>query len=87
MHRILEQIRPETAELLAAQARALGLSVDDYLSTLLPSANRQGEEKPLYERATPEEWTRALREWAASHRVLPVIADDSRESIYEGRGQ
>jgi hypothetical protein len=87
MNRILEQIKPETAELLASQARALGLSVDDYLRTLLPPVNGQGDEKPLYETASPEEWTRAFHQWATSHKVLPVIADDSRESIYEGRGE
>ena len=86
MHRILEQIKPETARLLEAQAQALGLSVDDYLRMLLP-ANDHGDEEPLYQNATPEAWTRAFRQWAASHRVLSIIADDSRESIYEGRGQ
>jgi hypothetical protein len=87
MNRILEQIKPETAELLAAQARALGLSVDEYLRTLLPVGNGQGQEKPLYETASPQEWAKAFREWAASHKVLRVIADDSRERIYEGRGE
>jgi hypothetical protein len=87
MNRILEQIKPETAELLAAQARALGLSVDDYLRTLLPPTNGQGDEKPLYETASQEEWAKAFHEWAASHEVLPVIANDSREKIYEGRGE
>ena len=80
-------IKPETAEMLAAQARFHGLSVDDYLRTLLPPSNRDFEAKPLHESATPEEWVRAFREWAASHPVLSVIADDSRESIYEGRGE
>jgi hypothetical protein len=87
MNRIFEEIKPETAELLAAQARALGLSVDEYLRTLLPVGNGERQEKPLYETATPEEWAKAFREWAASHRVLPIIADDTRESIYEGRGE
>jgi hypothetical protein len=80
-------INPETAEILAAQARTHGLSVDDYLRTLLPQANDESDEKPLYESATSEEWVRAFHEWAASHPVLPVIADDSRESIYQGRGE
>jgi hypothetical protein len=80
------EIKPETAEMLAAQARSRGLSVDDYLRTLLPSANGDFDEQPLYQSATPEEWVRAFREWAASHPAL-AIADDSRESIYEGRGE
>src|SRR6266404_295965 len=79
------EIKPETAEMLAAQAKAQGVSVDDYLRSLLSPTNGQAEEKPLYETATPEEWVRAFREWAASHPVLPVVADDSRESIYQGR--
>lgn len=87
MHSVLNHIKAETAEMIAAQARALGLSVDDYLRSLLPPANGGAGEKPLYETATPEEWANAFRDWAASHPFLPVIADDSRETIYEGRGE
>jgi hypothetical protein len=29
----------------------------------------------------------AWREWFDSHPTLPVVADDSREQIYEGRGE
>lgn len=81
------EIKAETAEMLVAQARSRGLSVDDYLRTLLPFANGDFEEQPLYQSATPEDWVRAFREWAASHPALPAIADDSRDSIYQGRGE
>lgn len=82
------EINPETAELLAAQARAHGLSIDDYVRSLLPRTNGDVDEKPpLYQSATPEEWVDAFREWAASHPLLQVIVDDSRESIYQGRGE
>jgi hypothetical protein len=81
------EIKTETAEMLAAQARSRGLSVDDYLRTLLPSVNGDFEEQPLYQAATPEEWVRAFREWAASHLALPAVADDSRDSVYQGRGE
>jgi predicted DNA-binding antitoxin AbrB/MazE fold protein len=37
--------------------------------------------------STPEEWVRALREWAASHPRVDHFVDDSRESIYAGRGE
>lgn len=40
---------------------------------------------PLNE--TPEEWVARFRAWAASHPPVVGIADDSRESIYEGRGE
>jgi len=86
MSSILDQIKPDTAETIAAQARARGLSVDEYLKSLLPQTNGDADEKPLYETATPEEWVRVFREWAAGHPILP-IADDSRESIYRGRGE
>lgn len=36
---------------------------------------------------TPEEAAARFRAWAASHKKCDVIADDSRESIYEGRGE
>lgn len=87
MHTILEEVKPETAEMIILQARAKGLSVDAYLRSLLPSSPGQAAEMPLYETATPEAWVMAFREWAASHPVRTVIADDSRESIYEGRGE
>lgn len=81
------EIEPETAELLAAEARARGLSIDDYLRTLLPTTNGGPNETPLYESATREEWVHAFREWAASHPVLAEAADDSRDRIYERRGE
>jgi hypothetical protein len=87
MSSILEQIKPETAEMILAEARARGLSVDDYLRTLLPQTNGGIEGRSLYETSTPEAWVRAFREWAAGHSFLSAVADDSRESIYEGRGE
>jgi hypothetical protein len=34
-----------------------------------------------------DEWSQALRAWGASHGRLDRLADDSRDSIYEGRGE
>jgi hypothetical protein len=47
------------------------------------------ERKPFHETATPEEWMKAFREWAESHkRNSKPLPDEaiSRDSIYEGRG-
>lgn len=77
---ILEQIKPETAELLAAEAEANHLSVDDYLRSLLPHANGVSESKT--EKLTTEEKIRRWREFVKRHSVRGVVADDSRESIY-----
>ena len=38
-------------------------------------------------RLSPKEWTRSLLEWAASHPQFDRVLDDSRESIYAGRGE
>jgi hypothetical protein len=37
--------------------------------------------------SSPEEWIKAMREWAASHQSQDTSADWSRESIYAGRGE
>lgn len=38
-------------------------------------------------RLSPEEWRRRLLEWAGSHPQRTGVLDDSRESIYAGRGE
>ena len=37
--------------------------------------------------AKPDEWARQLRAWVASQPRRTVTMDDSRESIYSGRGE
>jgi hypothetical protein len=86
MSSIVSQISAETAELIAAGARARGLSINEYLKSLLPHPNGGDDDKPLYETATTEEWVRALNHWAADHPIVPE-ANDTRESIYPGRGE
>jgi hypothetical protein len=47
------------------------------------------EPRPFYATATPEEWERAFREWAASHdATTPPIPLEAlrRENMYEDRG-
>jgi len=34
-----------------------------------------------------EEWSKAFREWARSHAKVDTLLDDTRESIYAGRGE
>ncbi len=87
MSSIIEEINPETAKMIKAQADAHGLSVDEYLRDLLPPTNGAIGEEPLYRTASNAEWIKAFSEWAASHLTLPILADDSRESIYQGRGE
>lgn len=43
--------------------------------------------QPPTDSLTAAEWCKRFENWAASHRVLPHEADDSRMSIYSGRGK
>ena len=89
MNSATEQINPAAIQKLAALAALYGFrSINDFVEQSLPNpVAESGAEKPFYETATPEEWVKALREWATNHQILPALADDSRESIYEGRGE
>lgn len=46
-----------------------------------------GQSASLGQAVSAESWETALRTWAASHKALPSVADDDRESIYAGRGE
>lgn len=55
-----------------------------------PSETEEAEAKLFWQTATPEEWSKALYEWAESHdHNTPGLSDEAveRESIYEGRGE
>ena len=78
MSAILENVTQETAAKIAAQAKTRGLSVDEYLRTLLPDELDQPGEKSLSPAAKAKLW----HEWIASHSIKGVIGDDSRDSIY-----
>ena len=67
-----------------------GQSLEDYLGRVIQDwangTNGVATAKSS-EQKTAEERAAAWREWVASHRPGLVIADDSRESIYAGRGE
>ena len=87
MNQIIEKISPETIALIESQAKLAGLSVDDYLKSLIPNGNgiENDEPKPLYETATPQELADAITQWAESHDSnAPAIPLESlrRENLY-----
>lgn len=53
MNATLEQIKPETLEILEKQAKIFGLSIDDYLRSLLPKTEQdlslKGDENEEFE--------------------------------------
>jgi len=85
MSSILE-IQSDIAEQIATQAKARGVSIDEYLRLLLEEQAAKAESQvPL----SPQEKARLWREWAASHDPnTPLLSDEaiSRETIYEERG-
>ena len=75
-------LKPETEAGLLARAQAHGMTVEQYLLTLVESAVLPTE--PML---SPEERAAAFEAWSASHRTTPLLSDHavSRESMYEGR--
>jgi hypothetical protein len=83
-------LAPELENWLREVAAENGLDVNEYVRRLieqhLPAA--QPAAKSLWNTLTPEEWSRAAREWVNSHDTsIPLLSDEavSRESFYEGR--
>ncbi len=83
MSQVLEEIKPETAEKLAAEAEARGLSIDEYLKSLLPpESNPQNGGKRPNEMSVAE-INRVLDELSEGTEHLPPLPSNfSREDIY-----
>jgi hypothetical protein len=75
-------LTPETERRLREKAARSGQTLEGYLEGLVREAAGTAP-APL----PADEWATQFRAWVASHRWLPVQADDSREGIYEGRGE
>jgi hypothetical protein len=84
---------PGVAQQLKDRATRCGQTLEEYLQGLavreagvLPTGPEPTLTYPP-EFSSPEEWSKALREWAANHPRVQQFVDDSRESIYAGRGE
>ncbi len=85
-----DKIQPAVLTRLTEHAQRAGKTINELLTDILDEREcltRQQEELTKTAHVIADEWSRALRAWAASHPVRTVLADDSRESIYEGRGE
>ncbi|HJY84838.1 MAG TPA: hypothetical protein VKK81_27620 [Candidatus Binatia bacterium] len=79
MNLALTEIESETAELLAAQAQARGLSIDAYLKLLLGMPEQRNALAGL----SDEEFDALMNEFASSAEgLLPSPPDFSRHDIY-----
>jgi CubicO group peptidase (beta-lactamase class C family) len=79
-------IPPEIEVALSLQAKAAGQSLEAYLRERILEPAEEGQDLP----ATPADQSaraRRFEEWVASHRIVTHEVDDSRDSIYSGRGE
>ena len=75
------KFKPEVEAGLLAQAQASGMSVEEYVLSVV-----EGTVLPK-NRLSPEERAAAFEAWSARHRPTPPLSDYavSREALYEGR--
>jgi hypothetical protein len=75
-------LAPELEAGLVAQAQATGMTVEEYLLSMVESAVLKPAQKGL----SSQERAAAFEAWSAAHRPTPPLSDYavSREGIYEG---
>lgn len=87
---LLLHIPPELEALLARQAKSSGKAPEDIALRVLKeqlACEALSTASPMTEELAAEEWISDVRSWVEGRRKLDREADDSRESIYAGRGE
>jgi len=85
------ELSPRAEASLKAQAEALGLTIEQWLTQLAEQQAQPGSIahlQPKSAKTNPEAWLREFRAWAAAHdRTTMPLSDDAlcRESIYPDR--
>ena len=76
------KLKPEIEAGLLAQAKASGMTLEEYLMSLVEASVFSGKQALV-----PEARASAYEAWSASHRATPPLSDDavSREAMYKGR--
>jgi len=77
-------LKPEVEAGLLAQAQISGMTVEEYLLSLVEGVVLP----PAPATLSPEQRAAAFESWSAGHRVTPPLSDYavSREAMHEGRG-
>ena len=81
------ELKPEVEQRIVAEAKACGLSVENYILNVLEKETTNGGSSFALT-ATPEEWEKAFLKWVHTERPEhPPLSDEaiSRESIYRER--
>jgi hypothetical protein len=82
------QISPETEQLLQEKASRHGQSLEAYLQVIAErEAHRHENICKSIDTTSADPWVARWRAWAQNHSVSATTADDSRESLYAGRGE
>ena len=76
-----ERLMNQTIDVSGLSTDAIQI-VESLVNVLRTKKNEQSPN-----RRDPELWSKALREWAASHPAREIVIDDSRETIYGGRDE
>ena len=80
-------LKPEIEEHITAEAKARGLTVEDYIVDVLERLT-PNDESNFALTASAEDWKKSFLEWANAERPPhPPLSDEaiSRESIYRER--
>jgi hypothetical protein len=80
-------LNPELEAGLFAQAQASGMTVEEYLLSVVEGAVLPTMQKTMQKTLSSEERAAAFEAWSAGHRPTPLLSDYavSRDGIYEGR--
>jgi hypothetical protein len=81
------QLPAETETKLRDKAAQVGKTPEAFLVELVEKAVGNNAADASSGSLTGAERAAAWRSWAASHKAKGVIADDSRDSIYQGCGE
>lgn len=80
------QLKPEIEARLIAEAAAQGLSLEDYLTSVIEASLNNQAEKSFYQVSNQEEWEAILTDLinSSAFSLAPPLSDAaiSRESIY-----
>jgi hypothetical protein len=82
---LILHLPPETEAKLKEQAAATGQAPEELALRALEEQLASAAQSPSA--LSADDWVADIRAWAESHRHLPGDADDSRETIYAGRGE
>jgi hypothetical protein len=83
-------LSPDKEAKLRERAAAAGKDVTEYVLSVVEEDLAMAESAAPLHADTPlktDQWMKEFRAWVASHPRLNYLADDSRDSIYAGRGE